>query len=70
MWPPGGAAPVEKILFPQAEKMKFPFLYTPYYTHPLLLETDVLFLSGSSPCGDNVMSVGSSLGHFPHSSCN
>lgn len=42
------------------------FSYLRYYNHPLLLDTHMLFLSGSSPSGDNVMSVG----HFPHSICN
>lgn len=56
------------VLFPhkRLKKMKLFFSYLRYYNHPLLLDMHMLFLSGSSPSGDNVMSVG----HFPHSICN
>lgn len=67
MRPPGGAEPVEMALFPHNKKhtkMKVSCSCTPSNTHPLLFEAAVLLLSGSSPCGDNVMSVGSQSGTF------
>lgn len=52
--------------FPHKPLKKMKLSYLRYYNHPPLLDTHMLFLSGSSPSGDNVMS----LGHFPHSICN
>lgn len=48
------------VLFPhkQLKKIKVSFSYLRYYNHPLLLDTHMLFLSGSFPSGDNLRSVG------------